>query len=186
MSTLSPAERLDLMKDTRVNRPDGIVATTGDGRVNILFDRFLGHPPARVWRALTSPAETIGWIGKLVTFEPHVGGAIRYEGLGPEHQGEQLIVDGVITRYEPERVLEFEGGAGVLGFELTSRDSGCQLRFWNTLPAGARQSNSITAGWHQILENLHAAICGAPVDLRAQTRDRVIEVYFLYRGEKRC
>ena len=120
-----------------------------------------------------------------MTFELHVGGAIRYEGLTAKHQGEGLLVDGVITRYEPERVLEFEGGAGGLGFELTSRHGGCQLRFWNQLPAGAPRSNSITAGWHQTLEYLHAAVAGAPVDVAVQTRDRVIEIYFLYRAEPR-
>ena len=54
MNTLGPAQRLDLMQETRVNSPDGMVETTADGRVNILFDRHLGHPLARVWQALTS------------------------------------------------------------------------------------------------------------------------------------
>ncbi|MBB5789124.1 uncharacterized protein YndB with AHSA1/START domain [Jiangella mangrovi] len=39
----------------------GSVRRVGGGRVEIRFERRLAHPPAKVWRALTDPAELRGW-----------------------------------------------------------------------------------------------------------------------------
>ncbi len=186
MNAMNKAERAATIKGSQINHPDGKVEMTPDGRVHMMFARELAHPVARVWQAITDPAETPGWFGELTEFEPRVGGAVCYVGGSKDGSGDHsLVCKGVITRFEAGRVLEFDCSEGVLGFELTPTASGCRLNFWNTLPTGQKRSNSTTAGWHLMLEYLDGALCGCPVDRETETRDRVIEIYFLYRGEKR-
>jgi uncharacterized protein YndB with AHSA1/START domain len=66
------------------------------------LERLLPGPVERVWEHLTQPELLSQWL-PLTRLEPREGGAVtlRPEGPGgPE-------VQGVVTRYEPSRVLAF-------------------------------------------------------------------------------
>ena len=63
--------------------------TTLDGETDIICRRDFGHPPAKVWRALTEPALIRQWMavdGHPMTrceIDPRPGGSFHYDGPVP-------------------------------------------------------------------------------------------------------
>ena len=51
---------------------DGTLETI-DGRRALRFERRLPHPPERVWRAVTEPAELARWFVAPVPWKPELG-----------------------------------------------------------------------------------------------------------------
>src|SRR5271168_827897 len=49
-----------------------------DGRSVLRFERALGHPPERVWRALTERQELEVWHPTPFLFEPAPGGSVTF------------------------------------------------------------------------------------------------------------
>ncbi|MBB3665371.1 uncharacterized protein YndB with AHSA1/START domain [Prauserella sediminis] len=159
-----------------------------DGRPVLRFERSLAHPPERVWRALTDPAEVAQWfpvgvdtvpeVGTVpeVDTVPEVGAPMRFT---TDMRGE--FAEGQVLECEPPKVYAFRWARSVLRFELVAEAGGCLLRFSHTLngtdttgdrPSVARQG----PGWEQCLDGLAAVLDGtAPPD-----RDRL---WFLGRAE---
>lgn len=81
--------------------------TTLDGETDIICRRDFGHPPAKVWRALTEPALIRQWMavdGHPMTrcdIDPRPGGSFHYEWAGPD--GTSFFFSGPILAVDAPR-----------------------------------------------------------------------------------
>jgi uncharacterized protein YndB with AHSA1/START domain len=131
---------------------------TIDGRAALRFERRLDHPVARVWRAVTDPAELAHWFpAQVAVHETRPGGRLSFafpdEGLPP--------TEGEITVYEPPRRFAFTWGDEALSFDLEpiDDDRGTRLVFVHLL-SSADQAARDAAGWHVCLDRLARVLTG--------------------------
>jgi uncharacterized protein YndB with AHSA1/START domain len=141
------------------------------GRTVLRMERRLAHPPEKVWRALTEPAELSRWFPFTATeIDLRIGGTIRFDlGSNPYLPGASTM-DAVITELEPPRLFAFEEPAGevleregdnLLRFELRPDPAGCLLIFthaFHDLPAAAANA----AGWTVCFDAMAADLAGRP------------------------
>jgi len=141
---------------------DGTVHLAG-GRSTVRFERRLAHPPEKVWRALTEPAQLASWFPVAPDWELTPGAKIRFELLNeraPAGEGEIIAVD-------PPRLLEYSWDASVLRWELTPDGDGTRLVFTDTSTEVERVPQEL-AGWHVGLEALDASLLGRPLPYSEQ------------------
>jgi len=58
------------------------------GRNVVRLERYLAHPPEKVWRALTEPAHLAQWFPAEVRLDLRPGGRVTFTfpGAGPDGQ----------------------------------------------------------------------------------------------------
>ncbi len=139
--------------------------------------RLLPGPVERLWEYLVDDEKRSRWFagGPL---ERKVGGKLTLikndaklagsETPPPEFQqsscGESM--PGVVTRYEPPRVLAYifgQSGQSQVTFELIPQ--GDQVQLVLTHRSGGSDTpllNNFAAGWHTFLDHLTATLTGAP------------------------
>jgi uncharacterized protein YndB with AHSA1/START domain len=138
------------------------------GRPVLRMERRLAHPPEKVWRAITEPAHLSQWYPfQAAELDLRVGGKIRFEN------GQDMVMDAVITELDPPRVFAFSERApaamerestDLVHFELRPDGAGCLLIFTHTFndrPAAA----SYASGWHTCLDGLEMLLDGRPIEL---------------------
>lgn len=136
---------------------------TEDGRAVLRFERRLAHPPEKVWRALTDPAELRHWFPQDVTGTFAAGEQLRFV-----FRGEPPVLDGqVVTGFggevlaaDPPHLLRYRWGEDVLTWRLTPDGGGCLLVFTDAV-ADRGKSARDGAGWHLCLDALAAALAQA-------------------------
>jgi uncharacterized protein YndB with AHSA1/START domain len=149
---------------------DGTVETI-DGRYVLRYERRLAHPVARVWAALTEPAQLEAWLARaeidLVT-----GGRVVLRWLNTDTEGNYAVACGTITRLEPPQLLEIDTDIhGLLRWHLRPDGDGCVLTFTSTVALAADWLPLVLAGWHAHLDFLTDALDGHAVDWRNWPRD---------------
>lgn len=131
----------------------------------IRLDRFYAHAPSAVWKALTDPALHARWWA-AGDVRPVVGH--RFE-LDMGQWGRQACE---VLQVEPEHLLKYRFGAGVLDtvitWELAPEGSGTRLTltqegFDLDSPLGKQAFQGMKPGWPTVLERLGDV-------LRAETR----------------
>ena len=137
---------------------------TGGGAV-LRFERRIGHPPEKVFAAISDPAELAHWFPARVEWELRPGAAIAF-------RFEDVDVDapaGRVLEVEPPRLLAFSWGNDVLRFEVEPEGDGALLRFthaitgrddWPARLSAARNA----AGWDACLAALTARLDGTDAD----------------------
>jgi uncharacterized protein YndB with AHSA1/START domain len=139
-------------------RPDdpanGTVETV-DGRIVLRYERFLAHPPERVWRAVTEPDELGKWFPAAVELDLAVGGKLRFTFREKDVDSP----DGEVTELDPPRVFAFDWGEENLRFELRPEPGGTLLVFTNTLDDRSKLAK-VGAGWHLCLDVLAVELDG--------------------------
>jgi len=179
-------------------------ATTGplevrdDGKYVLRFERHLGHPPEKVWHALTEPDQLRRWFPTDIEGERKLGARIRFvfredapraqdmpELL--EHDPEDL--DGEFTEFDSPRLLAYTWGDEDLRWELERAGEGCRLAFTHTFgersgiphPGGPRKRAARDAsGWEVCLASLEALLDGrdwAPGELWKRRYERYVEKF---------
>lgn len=145
-------------------------------RYTIEYVRTYPHPIERVWRAICDPAQMSIWFAPI-TFEPCLGGA--YRALWEENS----MFQGVITAFEPPRLLRFGGphpGVDALWqYELEPMGAGTRLTFMQRIPSGHEMLAQwpldpqepprdtpwrprTLSGWHLSLDHLGGLLDVAP------------------------
>jgi uncharacterized protein YndB with AHSA1/START domain len=138
----------------------GMHATYDDNRAMLRFERRLAAPVARVWRAVTDPAELAHWFPTQVEGEIEAGGALRFHFENMPLDAPDSM-EGRVTDFEPPRVFAFYWGEDHLRFELAPEgDAACRLRFTVALDAREKAARD-AAGWHQCLDGLERRLGGA-------------------------
>ena len=135
------------MSDTTDIRP------LGEGRSRIRMERALPWPVARVWRALTDPAEIERWFVGPVPWTP---------ALGETFDVMEMQVR--ITELEPPHRIAWEWGPEHYSYELHAEPDGCRLHFIHDIGSEMGPPQQFAAGWDVYLGRLHAHLHGAFVD----------------------
>jgi uncharacterized protein YndB with AHSA1/START domain len=162
-----------------------------DGRAVLRFERRLAHPPEKVWRAVTDPAELAHWFPARVEMELRPGAPVHFGELDPDI-GES---NGEVVEVDPPKVFAFSWGGDLLRFELVPDGAGCRLLFSHALSGGdtwgdERFAAQHAAGWDACLEMLLLWLAGesAPADAGSMTdwfarNEEYIEEFGLAEGE---
>ena len=154
--------------DSKAPVTDGVLEKTDDGRDLIRFERRLAHPVESVWAALTEPDELIRWWGEAEV-EPVEGGRYTLRWLNTDEEGNTTTLNAVITKLDPQRLLELTGDWGgettVLRWELRPEADGTLLTFENVLDLPEGFGTKTAAGWHWHLDALVEALDGRSADL---------------------
>ena len=144
---------------------DGTVNRTDDGRYVIEFKRRLGHPPGRVWEALTRPEELIAWWGDA-DVDLTEGGRFTVRWLNTDDEGNAAEMQATIAKLEPERLLVLDGDIhGLLRWELTPDGDDTLLSFRSTVELEPEFLTKVPAGWHFHLDALADHLEGRSTDL---------------------
>jgi uncharacterized protein YndB with AHSA1/START domain len=138
--------------------------STIDGQAVLRFERRLRHSPAKVWRAVSDPAEMTHWFPAAVETELRPGAPIRF--TFPE---EDDVWDGEVLEVDPPKVYVFRWSSDVLRIELIPDGDGCLLVFTHTLGGG--EIGRLTAGraatgWDTCLDVLVARLDGRTTEPR--------------------
>lgn len=129
---------------------------TVEGKPVLRFERTLRHSPAKVWRAISDPAEMKHWFPALITAELKPGAKMEFA-----FDGEEETTYGEILEYDPPKVYAFRWNSDVLRFELLPAEAGCVLVFTHVVEAGARFTVARNAaGWDLCLAALVAQLDG--------------------------
>ena len=133
------------------------------GKTVLRFERRLAHPPEKVFRAISDPAELKHWFPAAVDWELRPRAAIRFS-FG-EHDFDAPA--GEVVEVEPPKLLVYTWGEDMLRWEIVPEGDGCRLFVSHTLaeegisgglPGAARNA----AGWDVCLAALEARLDGAP------------------------
>ena len=137
---------------------DGTLERT-DAGPRLRFERRLGHPPQRVWAAITEPEQLKAWFpDTIVVQEWRVGAPLRFE-----HAGLDLNFDGEVLAVEEGRLLEFRWGTDRIRFEVEPDGDGTKLTLLDTIDELGKAARD-AAGWHACLDALEASLSGESVD----------------------
>ncbi|MGP4016040.1 SRPBCC family protein [Saccharopolyspora sp. 5N708] len=151
------------------------VTMIGDRPV-LRLQRLLHHPPEKVWRAITDPAELGHWFPARIDFDqPAIGAPMRFTFEGTEDSDE-----GEILEIDPPKVFAFRWSEDVIRCELLPRPEGCLLVFTHTLrgPDSDRPSTARhAAGWDGCLDGLTARLAGTTAEFSMQTWFERAEAY---------
>jgi uncharacterized protein YndB with AHSA1/START domain len=158
------------------------------GKAVLRFERRLAHPPEKVFRAISDPAELAHWFPATVETELRAGAPIRFTF----EQQDLDAPDGEVLEVEPPKLLAYSWGDSVLRWEVVPDDAGCRLYFTHTLGDGDAWSGRIAAarhaaGWDVCLASLAARLDGAePGEYDWLARDAAyMERFGLDEGEAR-
>jgi uncharacterized protein YndB with AHSA1/START domain len=130
------------------------------------FERRLAHSPAKVWRAVTDPAEAVHWFPAAIETEFEVGARMRF--TFPDEAPIDANSEGEILEFDPPKVYAFRWNTDVLRFELVPDGSGCLLVLTQTI-GGDGWAQRLTAGrnaagWDVCLDALSARLDDRPFE----------------------
>jgi uncharacterized protein YndB with AHSA1/START domain len=115
------------------------------GRRELAFERWLRHPPERIWRALTEEEDLAAWFPTTTDAD-----------LQPD-------ASRVITE-TPPRLLEFRWRGDRLRFTLEPHGEVTRVTLVDVLGEGAK-ATSAAVGWHMALDKLETRLDdGEPAD----------------------
>jgi uncharacterized protein YndB with AHSA1/START domain len=130
----------------------------GDGRSTLRFDRVIGHPRDRVWRAVTDPDELKAWFPTAVIYEPRVGAPMQFD-FGGQHGLD--VWPGEVLEWYPPRVFAFAWAKDVLRFELSDEGDATRLVFTHSFAHEPGKEARDAAGWEACFEAFDALLAGA-------------------------
>jgi uncharacterized protein YndB with AHSA1/START domain len=175
-----------------VVEPTWATLDTADNRPVLRFERRLAHPPEKVWRAITDPAEMQHWFPATVQTESKIGARMRFSFAGNHPDLESRFDEGEVLEFDPPRVYAFRWADSVLRFELCAEEPGCRLIFthalggtgtWGDRASAARQA----AGWDACLGKLVARLDERTHELVGawwfESAERYVELFGLAEGE---
>ena len=132
---------------------------------SVVIEREFGHPPEKIWRALTQPHLIEAWLMKN-DFKPDVGHRFNLSG---DWGG---VLDCEVLEVEPNETLSYTWDfahddpafdlKSVVTFTLTPTGSGTHLRMEQEgfRPDQKQAFGGARAGWQQFLGKLEEVLAG--------------------------
>ncbi len=146
----------------------------------IAVEHFIAVPPARVFQAITDPAQIIQWWGQPGTYRTsrwhsdlRPGGHWRSEGINGN--GSSFHVSGEYLEIDPPRLLEHTWQPSwesdlktTVRWELTAKDNGTLVKIQHSGFAGkAKAAQDHGNGWRRVLGWMQAFVeQGSTIDSR--------------------
>ncbi len=141
--------------------PTGATVEPAGDRWTLVFVRELRHPPARVWTALTDPAEIGRWAPFTAARDLGATGDVL---LTMVDGAETTDLPGTVLRAEPPSLLELTWGDDLLRWELEPAGDGTRLILRHTSGNEGIEA-MVAAGWHLCAVVLARLLDGDPVDV---------------------
>lgn len=158
---------------------DGTLTRNIEKTYLVAFERVIPRPIEKVWATISEPARLKNWLGD-VEVDLKLGGKfiIRFRDA-------TVVMTGVITTLEPERVLEYSWlenygmPQSLVRWELKPEGSGTRLRLTHTVPAEAVKKDVVEflGGWHQFLDVLPEAVDGKFVPYGYEDEKKIAAEY---------
>ena len=124
----------------------------------LVLTRDLAHPPAKVWAALTDPAQLREWAPFDADRNLGTTGPATLTTVGAP----QAPASATVRRAEAPKVLEYDWGGQDVRWELAPiAKGGTRLTLWHNIDR--RFISMGAAGWHICLDVLARALDGAPL-----------------------
>lgn len=120
--------------------------------------RELHHPPAKVWEALTDPAQLHEWAPFDADRSLAEVGPVQLSTVGTP---KPVISETRVTRADAPKLLEYRWGEGELRWQLEPLSGGTRLTLWHNIDR--RYISMGAAGWHICLDVLDRLIAGEPL-----------------------
>ena len=125
----------------------------------LVLVREMRHPPAKVWQALTDPAQLREWApfdadGSLAT----PGATVKLTTVGAPSLH---VTETRVTRAEAPTVLEYNWGGFDMRWKLEDIRGGTRLTLWTNIDR--RFISMGAAGWHICFDVLDRLLAGAPI-----------------------
>jgi uncharacterized protein YndB with AHSA1/START domain len=122
----------------------------------LVLVRDLRHPPARVWQALTDPAQLREWAPFDADTKLASGASVKLSTVGTPQVSQTTV-----KRADEPRLLEYDWGGGELRWELEPLASGTRLTLWHNIDR--RYISWGAAGWHICFDVLDRFLAGQPI-----------------------
>jgi len=124
----------------------------------LILVRELRHQPAKVWQALTDPAQLREWAPFDADRNLGTTGPVKLSTVGlPTPR----ISETSVRRAEAPRLLEYSWGENELRWELEPLASGTRLTLWHNI--GRRFVAMGAAGWHICFDVLDQFLADHPI-----------------------
>jgi len=120
--------------------------------------RELRHPPAKVWQALTDPAELHEWAPFDADRSLASVGTVRLSTVGTP---KPIVSETRVTHAEAPRLLEFRWGDNDMRWQLEPLGNGTRLTLWHNIDR--RYISMGAAGWHICFDVLDQFLSGEPL-----------------------
>jgi uncharacterized protein YndB with AHSA1/START domain len=122
----------------------------------LVLVRDLKHAPAKVWDALTDPAQLHEWAPFDADRSLAAKGPVKLSTFGAPQ-----VHETVVKRAEAPKLLEYNWGGGDVRWELEPHGGGTRLTLWAQI---ARPYISMgAAGWHVCFDVLDRLLAGQPL-----------------------
>src|SRR3954469_47177 len=134
------------------------VRKNGD-KWTLVLVRELRHPPAKVWQALTDPAQLREWAPFDADRSLASVGTVKLTTVGTP-----MVSDTRVTRADAPTLLEYQWGDFDMRWQLEPRGNGTRLTLWANIDR--RYISMGAAGWHICIDVLDHFIAGDPIGRR--------------------
>jgi len=122
----------------------------------LVLVRDLAHSPAKVWEALTDPAQLREWAPFDSDRNLSTVGAAKLSWAGAPQ-----ATEAVVKRADAPKVLELNLGGQEMRWELEPQSSGTRLTLWHNIDR--RFISMGAAGWHISFDVLSRFLAGQPL-----------------------
>ncbi len=122
----------------------------------LVLVRDLRHAPAKVWQALTDPAQLSEWAPFDADRSLDAVGPVTLSTVGTPQVSESTVKQAVAPR-----LLEYSWGGGDLRWELEPLGGGTRLTLWHNIDR--RFISWGAAGWHICFDVLDRFLAGEPI-----------------------
>jgi len=124
----------------------------------LVLVRDLRHSPAKVWKALTDPAELREW----APFDADRSlGAVGTATLSTVGTPAPVISDTTIRKADAPNLLEYNWGGFDMRWKLEAAGRGTRLTLWTNIDR--RYISMGAAGWHICFDVLDRFLDGQPI-----------------------
>jgi uncharacterized protein YndB with AHSA1/START domain len=123
----------------------------------LILVRELNHPPAKVWQALTDPAQLREWAPFEVDRSLGSVGPVRLSWLGASTP----IPETRVIRADAPKLLEYRMGDSETRWQLEPLGNGTRLTLWHNIDR--RFISWGAAGWHICFDVLERLLAGDPI-----------------------
>ena len=122
----------------------------------LVLVRDLQHPPARVWQALTDPAQLREWAPFDTDRDLAAAGPVKLTTVGTP-----MVSETTVKQAEAPKLLVYSWGGGDLRWELEPHAGGTRLTLWHHIDRGYIAWGA--AGWHICFDVLDRFLAGEPI-----------------------
>jgi Activator of Hsp90 ATPase homolog 1-like protein len=124
----------------------------------LILVREFRHPPAKVWQALTEPAQLREWAPFDADRNLGDVGPVKLATVGAQPP---QVSETSVKRAEASRLLEYSWGGNDIRWELELLCSGTRLTLWHKIDRGFVSMGA--AGWHICFDVLDRFLAGKPI-----------------------